>query len=660
MRPRSITWFLVSAVALLLSACGTAPQPAVNLSSAKVLPSHSNRVWFLPPVGQPVSDSGHVFDPDLKFNIVVFNVDPGTRLASGNALAPSLSTADGSIQRQSGGYHANWKVKTTANDPAAGDYLRLEFRGIGTAAGPVCNDTGSGPGGACFGYLDVHLAAKKGKGGSQPTAGFLDVNPNQTLPLKFKVEQRLAPTTLKALSAVADNEPLNDSLGSCPAGEFNLPSQGLQAVGAGLQAVGAGLQAVGAIGGVFIGNASPTADGAVAPARTIGAQVRTALANGPSANDVAILVVDDFGVVGDSGTSSPYNVPTELLDPDPHLDVEQLFADGNFPHGALVYLELMELVSSAGYDAPDDLTISAESPYLVFTRESGDPESEDGARIVLYAVNTAGSDTEGIAGAINVALQSLLDGVEIDHVVVNMSFAIVPCAVTANYDFTKSTLSTFQDYVKALGVVNGIADAAQPELTKLVATPAALASDPLFAFIDCPLPGVVDGVNTCDGSDGESHGLVSLVNVASSGNYGLGYALYPAAKPSVISVGSEDVSPVVRVGDPDETFPTRSKFSNYAEVLAPGSLVGVAEVGGVTVALAGTSFSAPVVTLLEALDLASGAPHFDAGSVTAGEATPPALAYGTSCGTPYKSLYNVPILDESGTLLTVPPVLCTP
>src|SRR5690606_36692854 len=102
----------------------------------------------------------------------------------------------------------------------------------------------------------------------------------------------------------------------------------------------------------------------------------------------------------------------------------------------------------------------------------------------------------------------------------------------------------------------------------------------------------------CDGKGSGKYAkpsVTSIVHVASSGNFGNEYALYPAAWPSVVSVGSLDV---VGRGYSAE----RSSFSNAATVLTPGNAYSLVDRRGRTVAYAGTSFSAPVVSLFSALD----------------------------------------------------------
>ncbi len=92
--------------------------------------------------------------------------------------------------------------------------------------------------------------------------------------------------------------------------------------------------------------------------------------------------------------------------------------------------------------------------------------------------------------------------------------------------------------------------------------------------------------------------------VASSGNFGLGYPLYPAAWEIVVAVSSQDAVA------PAGLATVKSSFANSGQVMAPGALYELSRSAGGDAALAyaGTSFSAPVVSLFTALDLMQDSP----------------------------------------------------
>src|SRR5690606_12963595 len=95
MRPKRTTWIILPLTALLLAACGVTPEPELDAARFSSHAQSSLRVWFLPPVGQPYHGHDEDFDGSLDLSIAIFNLDPDTKLAYGDALPPALSTQDG-------------------------------------------------------------------------------------------------------------------------------------------------------------------------------------------------------------------------------------------------------------------------------------------------------------------------------------------------------------------------------------------------------------------------------------------------------------------------------------------------------------------------------------------------------------------------------------
>src|SRR5690606_11464311 len=176
-------------------------------------------------------------------------------------------------------------------------------------------------------------------------------------------------------------------------------------------------------------------------------------------------------------------------------------------------------------------------------------------------------------------------------------------------DFARSEEVTFDEYVAALLGLNGVSGATADELAEELHLPVELASDPFFAALACPPTGGA----TC------GTGLDSVVFVAASGNYGQGFPLFPAALAGVVSVGSQGV-------DGGALVATASDFSNAAAVLAPGDLVVVRTQGRLGLALAGTSFAAPVVASFAALDQQAQQPVCAGGDPADPVGSPAALA----------------------------------
>jgi thermitase len=95
-----------------------------------------------------------------------------------------------------------------------------------------------------------------------------------------------------------------------------------------------------------------------------------------------------------------------------------------------------------------------------------------------------------------------------------------------------------------------------------------------------------------------------VIVIAAAGNAGLEGAWYPAAYPGVVSVGAIDITE------------ERSSFSNYGtnvDIYAPGRDIYTTSNDNEYTTMTGTSFAAPLVSGLTALDLAiNGKPETDA------------------------------------------------
>ncbi|HZJ10122.1 MAG TPA: S8 family serine peptidase, partial [Trueperaceae bacterium] len=526
-----------------------------------------------------------------------------------------------------------WVVGQTAAAPSAGEFVRLEVRRAGAASGQACN----APAGACLGYLDAQIvstgsgstSAADAEFAAAATNDFIVFSDEETVAVNFSVldtgsggeEGGELPANLGDLFTVSGQgtDKFNETAGNCSSDDFERPGQGLQAVGAGLQAVGAGLQAVGAVGGLFVVETpvdAATADALDALVTTnavVAAQVLAGLGDIDYGNQVAILVVDDFNGV--------LELPTALLAGQVDLNgLDDLVALGQLSHGALVFHQIRELASAVLGDrgSTSSSPHTNNPPYVKF-------QAPRNARLLLQPVDAHDLDTDQLATKIRDAIAAMTAAEKITHFVVNMSFAIVPCTVQDDFSAvtapSTSDIATFEEYVQALLEVNEIAPQYLDELGLLVSTPLELSTDPFFAYLDCPLPSLDGGLQRCDGKTASMKLPVvqSLVHVASSGNFGNDYALYPAALPTVISVGSLDV-------DGEAYSSARSDFSNAATVLAPGALFKLAQTSDQTIVSAGTSFAAPVTSLFTALDLVGMTRDCDPGDLSTNPISAPALA----------------------------------
>lgn len=155
-------------------------------------------------------------------------------------------------------------------------------------------------------------------------------------------------------------------------------------------------------------------------------------------------------------------------------------------------------------------------------------------------------------------------------------------------------------------------------------------ADPLLEYVNCPFafnPVAPDCMDT------QQVVADALIHVAAAGNFGSPYPLYPAAAPNVIAVSSMDFT-----AGSFNTSP-RSAFSNRGQVMAPGAAFELISTNEMTVAYAGTSFAAPVVSLYSALDV-MGYRNCYPGSNHAGGMNPPDLARGQNADLPLHSTFG--------------------
>lgn len=608
-RPRFLAkrWRVVTSVLtliLLLASCQTAPpEPApaaepefdmeLELALLDLPVNEQFRVRFLPPLarGMPTGD----FVSDLALEIRFFNVNPSTGAATGATLGSPLSTSDRTIVSRRDTYSALWFSASMFFERKATQYLRAEIRLPGGPNAPVCNQTSE----HCLGYLNIYMFKGLWLGRNKVPEGFVPV-PGLfgVLPISFKVLEEQAPPADNPPPASIDElvgvsgAPLvpNAQAPNCVSSFGGRPGQGLQRVGAGLQRVGAGLQRVGAVGGMFYGPTATFPSSLTSP-QDVAAELGGLLVTRSEPNwNVVLFVVDDFG-------GGNYTLPAALFGLNPDLNE---LAPG-ISHGALVLHHLLQM-------APKLLPFGDPASKGVTTAFTGEPAywfnaGEYGGygpfKLYIQTIDVGDESTDMIPARIRDAAYAyghhLSQGYDL---VVNMSFAVVPCVVLEDFENAQE-LATFEDYLDALADVNEIGSSYLGELDELVSTPVNVATDPLLTYLQCPFPSVLNGDNVCDGSgpvNGDWGPFTSLIHVAASGNYGNTYALYPAASEWVVSVGSLERSA-------SGSGYIVSQYSNLAELAAPGGIFELATVGNDTVGYAGTSFAAPVVSLFLAADV---------------------------------------------------------
>ncbi len=296
---------------------------------------------------------------------------------------------------------------------------------------------------------------------------------------------------------------------------------------------------------------------------------------------VAIFVADDFG-------GSVFALPAELWSVTPDSaglsSLETLIANGKLTHGALVLEHLRRLVEATGL-----FDVESDAPEQYSWLRRGSEESRLVVVPVDLSVNDSGSwpdliETSELVPVLSEALnhysESLTPSVGDLNVVVNMSWVLLPCATVEDFIQAGGTGLTFEQYLDALTTSVDLPSSTHMDnlLRKLSILSWVPSSDPLHQLLS----------RFKEDSPGTQPTFMGDVFVAAAGNFSMTYQMVPAALPSVIGVGT-----------PLQGQPA-PEFSNAADVSAPGAWFNIDGV----VSYAGTSYSAPFVSLFMALDLA--------------------------------------------------------
>jgi hypothetical protein len=349
-------------------------------------------------------------------------------------------------------------------------------------------------------------------------------------------------------------------------------------------------------------------------ASTIGAELKTSFFAGVTSStataNTAILVVDDFGADNPATLKDEtvYTLGNAIFTQRTfgETTVENLQTLGALSHGALVMRVITDEIAGArlGYVLNTSLSTPSKKVY-VRTLSDGSQRrlTVIGVNIneSLSTSNPKRSDTTLIANEIVKTLGSIAPSTTaLGPVVINMSLALLPCRVFTDYENWNKTTpdlqETFEEYMKALFQKNKDIPEAQ------VTTYSGLVRDIINStdLWNDPLKRLIAGTNGCPPSNNCS--AKRHVYVASSGNYSLNRAMYPANWPGVVSVTGSSVD------DPS----TKASFFNRGEVMHIAATLRLDPGRGCTIITPcrsvyyiGTSFSAPTVSVYSALDIAT-------------------------------------------------------
>ena len=369
------------------------------------------------------------------------------------------------------------------------------------------------------------------------------------------------------------SNPLPDSSENCMVNEETMPAQGLRVAGSGLRVAGS-------VGGLSV--VLPSPQNVSANPLTLGADLMASFfaATNPI-EDSAILVVDDF----DGGT---YELGKDVFGLTILTDAvfQKLKNSRQYSHGALVMHQVNQIIKGTGaYQL-----IPQNSNSMVVWRHASSSKY-----LIVQAVDTGLSDTETIAQMTQDSLYSLANkGIRLSNaqgasiiidssVAINMSFALMQCELLADFNWAAGNLKidNFDDYMTELYRLNKAGFKDKADFVRALIEDTNKPADPLLQLIQNP-----------------TYGARKNVYVAASGNYGLNYGMYPANWSEVISVSGSGA---------DKPEDRQTTYFNQGEVMDIGAWFNLsnAEYNSSNVYFAGTSFSAPVVSVFSALDLAS-------------------------------------------------------
>lgn len=311
--------------------------------------------------------------------------------------------------------------------------------------------------------------------------------------------------------------------------------------------------------------------------------------------DVALIVADDFA-------DGHYVVPEEVFAfASRERDGAALAAytdSGKFSHGSLVLHHVNAMIANTnhfrlGRHEPESGTFEWLSDYGRLTVKGLDLSTGvlDDPITSPEIANRIGSEIQALNSDVANAFGRK------SNFVVNMSWVMLPCPTVRAFLENKDQIGTWEEYLAALevpGSLTGLATGTEyfTELTRLLSW--VPASDPLFQMINA-----AEGIGT--GED------LTISFVASAGNFGMKFQMLPAAWPGVVGVGSPD--PLENSGK----IPLPPFSNYYADVVAPGAWFWLTpDVPGEPVSVsgelsyAGTSYSAPLVSLVLALEMGTG------------------------------------------------------
>ena len=390
--------------------------------------------------------------------------------------------------------------------------------------------------------------------------GFCDVRPARDVVLE-----------LKGLSG----EPwINTGEGNCTINDFDIPGQGWRINDD--------------VGGITIleGNA-PYPD--VITPEPVGADLVNLASPGSLDMGVALIVVDDFNGIRKVQDSvfelgeGVFKIHERVNAGDVvalETELAQLEMDQQLSHGALVMNHISALLDATKLFQVDYSSLT--NGVVKFIPHSG----QHLGHIKLKGVDTENLTTTVIANRMSNAINEAVNN-GYSKVVVNMSFSIVPCGIVNDFEANREQFPDIESYTEAVADANAELKGEEQSEEGFANSLIHVIAEPFTGFFkDDALYNFIRQTTEAE----------AILYVASAGNYGLTFPMFPAAWQEVVGVSASNASDAL----------DQSIFSNSGEVMSTGAWFNLTdpETGFVNpfIAYAGTSFSAPNVATFGALD----------------------------------------------------------
>ena len=291
--------------------------------------------------------------------------------------------------------------------------------------------------------------------------------------------------------------------------------------------------------------------------------------------DVAIIVVDDFA--GNASSIEDFNSSKDTLEKAFNANDTKTWP----VHGNVVLNHINLLLLATDYEFMGYQVLNVDGARANWSKPN--------SRLTVEALDFNNSKSQNIAKRLESSIQNLKDE-GYNNIVVNMSFALVPCSVWNDYVAHVEQYKALEDYAQAVYGKNEAALSAKIDLS-------VYGNSVVLSSLIIKLTTAVNPLDDPLNKTIEQHKNVTFI--ASAGNFGNEFSTYPAAYPKVIAVSAMDLA-----------SNEKAAYANSGNLLIPGGsfLLEFIDNGvqKTNISYRGSSFAAPELSFISALNLASG------------------------------------------------------